>query len=160
MGMHVMAVQRRGPDPDLERRYGLDPLAGMDALDALLPRADVVSLHVPHDAATRHILDRRRLWLLPPASIVVNVARGGLIDEVALADAIREGRIAGAGLDVVEGEPALPGHPLWQVPGVILTPHVAGATEETSRRRSRFAAYNISRVAAGLPPLSLVPFRG
>lgn len=160
MGMRVVAVQRRGADPVLQQHYGLDRLTGMDALDELLGRADVVSLHIPYEAATRHILDRRRLWLLPPGSVVVNVARGGLIDEVALADAIRAGRISGAGLDVVEGEPAGPGHPMWHMERVILTPHIAGATEATSRRRARFAAHNISRVAAGLAPLCLIPARG
>jgi len=156
MGMRVVAVQRRGEDPDLQRRYGLGRLAGMAALDALLPAADVVSLHIPYSAETRHILDRRRLWLMPPGSVVVNVSRGGLIDEVALAEAIQEGRISGAGLDVVEGEPAGPDHPLWDMPEVIITPHIAGATQATSRRRARFAAHNVSRVGAGLAPLSFI----
>lgn len=129
MGMRVIAVRRRGPDAELGRRHGVRLLEGMDRLDDLLPQADLVSLNVPHDASTRHILDRCRLNLLPQGAVVVNVARGGLIDEVALADLIRAGRIAGAGLDVVEGEPATSGHPLWQVPGIVITPQ--------GRRRDR-----------------------
>ena len=114
--------------------------------------ADVVSLHVPLSSETRGILDARRLRLMPRAAIVVNVSRGGLIDEPALADAVRDGHLFGAGLDVVDGEPAPADHPLRDVPGVIILPHVAGATDATSRRRARFAALNISRLAYGLEP--------
>jgi phosphoglycerate dehydrogenase-like enzyme len=125
----------------------------MDQLDAAVAQAGVVSLHIPYEPETRHILSRERLRLLPPGSIVVNVSRGGLIDEPALGEMVRSGYLLGAGLDTVEGEPAGPDHPLRGVPQVLITPHVAGATYETSRRRARFATHNISRVGWGLAPL-------
>jgi phosphoglycerate dehydrogenase-like enzyme len=154
--MRVHAVTRSGPDPEAQRRYGLASLRGMDALDEALGEADVVSLHVPLSPETRGILDAGRLRRIRPGGIVVNVSRGGLIDEPALAQAVRDGHLFGAGLDVVDGEPAPADHPLRGVPGIIVLPHVAGATDATAHRRARFAALNISRLAHGLPPLCRV----
>jgi phosphoglycerate dehydrogenase-like enzyme len=151
--MRTIAIQRRGADARLQRGLGLSWLGGMDQLDAALARADVVSLHIPYEPATRHILSRERLRLMPPDSIVLNVSRGGLIDEPALADLVRDGHLLGAGLDTVEGEPAGPDHPLRGIAQVLITPHVAGATYETSRRRARFATHNISRIGWGMAPL-------
>jgi phosphoglycerate dehydrogenase-like enzyme len=158
-GMRVIAIGHRGPDPALVRRYGLTWMGGLDQLDWALGQADVVSLHVPLTAETRHILDARRLARVKRDAVVVNVSRGGLIDEVALAAEIRSGHLFGAGLDVVEGEPAGPDHPLRKVPQVVIAPHVAGATDATARRRARFAAINISRLRYGLEPLSRVDGR-
>ena len=155
-GMAVFAINHRGPDPALERRFGLRWMGGLESLDRALGEADVVSLHVPLSADTRNILDARRLALIKPGGIVVNVSRGGLIDEVALAAEIRGGHLFGAGLDVVAGEPAGQDHPMRGVPHVILAPHVAGATDATAWRRARFAALNISRLRHGLEPLCRV----
>jgi len=155
-GMRVHAVTRGGADPVLQRRFGLASLRGMDALDDALALADVVSLHVPLTVETRGILDARRLRLIRPGGVVVNVSRGGLIDEPALAQAVRDGHLFGAGLDVVDGEPAPPDHPLRDVPGIVIVPHVAGATDATAHRRARFAALNVSRLAYGLEPLCRV----
>ncbi len=155
-GMTVFAIGHREPDPALARRYGLAWMGGPDQLDWALARADVVSLHVPLTADTRNILDARRLGLLKAGAVVVNVSRGGLIDEVALAAEVRSGHLYGAGLDVVLGEPAGPDHPLRNVPQVIIAPHVAGATDATARRRARFAALNVSRLAYGLEPLNRI----
>jgi phosphoglycerate dehydrogenase-like enzyme len=153
--MQVIGIGRRA-DADLERRYGLRWSGGPERLDEALAVADVTSLHVPLTAETRNILGRAQLERMKPGAIVVNVARGGLIDELALADLIRAGHIAGAGLDTVAGEPAGPDHPMLGVPNVLITPHIAGATEETSRRRSRFGAMNLSRVAAGYEPFGRI----
>ena len=155
-GMKVLAIGHRDPDQDLVPRYGLTWVGGPDQLDWALARADVVSLHVPLNAETRHILDARRLGLMKDGAVVVNVARGGLIDEVALAAEIRSGHLFGAGLDVVDGEPAGPDHPLRNVPPRHHPPHVAGATDATARRRARFAALNVSRLAYGLEPMNRV----
>ena len=155
-GMTVLAIGHRDPDPELARRYGIDWLGGPGQLDWALARTDVVSLHVPLNTETRNILDARRLGLLRAGAVVVNVSRGGLSDEVALAALGRSGHLFGAGLDVVDGEPAGPDHPLRNVPQVIIAPHVAGATESTARRRARFAALNVSRVGYGLEPLNRV----
>jgi len=155
-GMKVFAIGHREPDPELARRYGLTWIGGPGELDWALAQADVVSLHVPLNAETRHILDARRLALMKPGAVVVNVSRGGLIDEVALAAEVRSGHLYGAGLDVVDGEPAGSDHPLRNVPQVIILPHVAGATDATAWRRARFAALNVSRLAYGLEPMNRV----
>lgn len=155
LGMRVIGIGRHS-DPSLERRYGLAWQGGLDRLDEALAEAQVTSLHIPLTADTRDILDRARLERMPAGAVVVNVSRGGLIDEPALADLVRSGHLFGAGLDVVVDEPAGPEHPVRGVPQIVITPHAAGATDRTSRRRSRFGAINISRVGAGLPPLSRI----
>ena len=155
-GMRVIAIARRGPDPVLERRFGLAWIGGLDRLDEALGEADVVSLHVPLSNETRNILDARRISLIRPGGVIVNVSRGGLIDEPALAAAVRSGHLFGAGLDVVDGEPAGPDHPLRGIDRIIMAPHVAGATDATAQRRARFAALNVSRLRYGLEPLSRV----
>ncbi len=154
--MRVIAIAHRRPDPDLVRRFDLAWIGGLDRLDEALGEADVVSLHVPLNNETHDILDSRRIGLIRPGGVVVNVSRGGLIDELALAEAVRSGHLFGAGLDVVEGEPAGPDHPLRGIDRIILAPHVAGATDATARRRARFAALNVSRLRYGLEPLSRV----
>jgi phosphoglycerate dehydrogenase-like enzyme len=93
---------------------------------------------------------------MKPSACLINVARGGLVDEHALYAALAEGRLAGAGLDVFSTEPMKPDSPLLKLPSVIATPHIAGTTNGTSRRRAGCAAQNIDRIAAGLEPLYLV----
>ncbi len=100
-----------------------------DSLASLLAGSDILSLHCPLSPATRHIIDATALARLPAGAIVINTARGGLIDEVALEAALESGQVAGAGLDVFEGEPPRPDHPLRRHPLVIVTPHVAGVTD-------------------------------
>ena len=103
-------------------------LAGRDAdLDALLPQADVVSIHAPLTAETRHLIDARRLALMRPTAVVINTARGPVVDEAALAAALRDGTIAGAGLDVYEHEPEVT-EALLALENVVLTPHLGSAT--------------------------------
>ncbi|MDQ6683719.1 MAG: hydroxyacid dehydrogenase [Pseudomonadota bacterium] len=124
---------------------GVEPLA----LEALLERADIISLHVPLDAATRHLLDASRLARMKPGAVLINTARGGIVDEAALATALRAGRIAGAALDVFANEPLAAGSPLAGAPNLLLTPHVAGVTVESNERVSSLIA---ERVAAALAP--------
>ena len=100
-------------------------------LDELLRQSDVVSLHVPLTPETHHLISAERLALCRPSAILINTARGNVVDMEALAAALREGRLAGAGLDVYEKEPPLPAeHPLLQAPNVVLAPHVGYATRE------------------------------
>ena len=107
-------------------------------LDTALGRADIVSLHAPLTRETRHLLDARRLALLPPRSIVINTGRGPLIDEAALVAALRSGHLWGAGLDVFEHEPRV--HPeLTRLPNVVLLPHLGSATEGTRAAMARLA---------------------
>jgi phosphoglycerate dehydrogenase-like enzyme len=126
-------------------------------LDDLLSESDVVSVHVPLSAQTHHLIDARALSLMKPTAILVNTARGGLVDEVALAGALRAGTILGAGLDVLSSEPPPADHPLLSAPNAILTPHVAGPTWQSWPRRFENCFANIARVAAGGDPQWVVP---
>jgi (S)-sulfolactate dehydrogenase len=117
------------------------------AFDELLHTADVVSLHVPLTPATRGLLDAARLAQMKPDAILINTARGGVVDEAALAAALRSGKLGGAALDVFEHEPLPAGSPLAGCPSLILTPHVAGVTSESNVRVSTMIA---DRVAAAL----------
>ena len=126
-------------------------------LDELLRESDVVSVHVPLSAQTRHLIDARALSSKTRSAILVNTARGGLVDEVALAAALEAGTILGAGLDVLSSEPPPPDHPLLSAPNAILTPHVAGPTWQSWPRRFENCFANIARVAGGEEPLWVVP---
>jgi (S)-sulfolactate dehydrogenase len=117
------------------------------ALDELLRTADVVTLHVPLTAETKGLLGAAKLKLMKPDAILINTARGGVVDEVALAGALRAGKLGGAALDVFEHEPLAPGSPLAGCPNLILTPHIAGVTRESNVRVSTFIA---DKVAAAL----------
>jgi phosphoglycerate dehydrogenase-like enzyme len=126
---------------------------GIAALDGELSRADVVVLLTPLTPATRGLLDRRRLALLPDGALVVNVARGPVLDTAALL--AERGRVRAA-LDVTDPEPLPPGHPLWRAPGVLVTPHVAGGSATFHPRARRFVAEQLRRWAAGEPLLNRV----
>jgi (S)-sulfolactate dehydrogenase len=117
-----------------------------DDLASLLAEADVVSLHVPLTASTRHLIDAEALGRMKPDAVLINAARGGTVDEAALAAALREGRLAGAMLDVFEQEPLPAGSVFEGVPNLILTPHIAGVTEESNARISQMTADNVRGV--------------
>jgi D-3-phosphoglycerate dehydrogenase len=121
-------------------------------LAALLAAADVVSLHVPLTEGTRHLIGRAELALMKPAAVLVNAARGGIVDEPALAEALREGRLAGAGLDVLEVEPPLPDNPLLTAPNVVLSPHTAGNTVEAARALALASADIVIAALSGRKP--------
>lgn len=118
-------------------------------LDDLLRASDVVSVHVPLTDETRHLLDAERLALLPEGAIVVNTARGAVIDEAALIAALQSGRLGGAGLDVFEEEPVDPGNPLLAMDNVVVMPHVAWLTGETWERYFAVAVENCRRLMRG-----------
>jgi D-3-phosphoglycerate dehydrogenase len=124
----------------------------LTALEPLLEQSDFISIHVPLTRETRSLIGKETLPRVKPTAVLVNTSRGGIVDEAALADAARAGRIGGAGLDVVEDEPLKPGHPLSGLPNVILTPHMAGVTEEAMMRMAETAAQEILRVLKGEPP--------
>ncbi len=125
-------------------------------LDQLCSEADVISLHAPLVPATRHILDRRRLALMKPEAIVINVARGGLIDETALVEALASGRLYGAGLDVFEEEPLAAENPLLKASNIVLSDHAAWYSETAVDVLQRKAAEEVLRVLSGKPPLNWV----
>jgi len=120
-------------------------------LDALLAASDVVSLHVPLTAATRNMVDARALALMKPGAVLVNAARGGVVDEAALVDALRARRLGGAVLDVFESEPldAAQGARFAGVPNLVLTPHIAGVTEQSNLRVSIVTAESVLRSLDG-----------
>jgi len=150
-GMRVIYHSRSRLPADDER--ALD--AEWVDLDGLVERSDVLSLHAPLTAETRHVIGGDALRRMRPGSFLVNTARGALVDEAALADALRHGPLAGAGLDVYEREPAI--HPaLLDLPNVVLLPHVGSATRETRTRMAMLAARNVHAVLRGHPPLTPV----
>jgi D-3-phosphoglycerate dehydrogenase len=123
----------------------------MVALDELLAASDVVIVHAPLTSATRHLIGSRELSLMRPGGLLVNVSRGGLVDTIALIEALRDGHLAGAGLDVLESEPAVPPELLDQ-PGVVITPHIAFSSDASVEQLRRSAAEEVVRVLGGQPP--------
>jgi D-3-phosphoglycerate dehydrogenase len=127
---------------------GCEPVAD---LDAALPGADFVSIHCPKTPETVGMFNASRLKRMKPAAYLINTARGGIVEEAALYDALKSGRLAGAGLDVFEQEPPPLGHSLFELPNVIIAPHVAGVTREAVDRMSVQTARNILSALDGEP---------
>lgn len=125
-------------------------------LDDLLRRSDVVTLHVPATPETRHLIGRRELGLMKPSAFLINAARGAIVDQAALTAALRDGRIAGAGLDVFDPEPVAADEPLLGLDNVVVVPHVGGASLPTRERMAEMAAQNVLAVLRGEPPPSCV----
>jgi phosphoglycerate dehydrogenase-like enzyme len=126
-----------------------DTLGKWVTLDALLGEADIVSLHVPLTAETERMIDAAALARLRPGAILINTARGGLVDQAALIEALRDGRVAAAGLDVFVHEPPEVSDPLLALPNVVLTPHIAWLTTGTFDRSFALAAENCRRLGTG-----------
>lgn len=137
LGMQVLAFDPGiAPDAPLWSQTGVTPLG----LDALLAQADAVSLHIPLTPGTRNLLSSARLAAMKPGAVVINTARGSILDEAALALALRSGHLAGAAIDVFDSEPLAAGS-VWQdCPHVLLTPHIAGVTLESNERVSAMIA--------------------
>jgi D-3-phosphoglycerate dehydrogenase len=151
--MVVTALDAVVPPPDELGATGVSACGGPETIERLLRESDYVSLHVPLTPQTRRLLDAERIRMMKPTAVLVNVARGELVDEAALVDALRTGRLRGAGIDVFSNEPPASANPLLHLDNVVLTPHVAGSTHETSRRRGAACADNALRIADGLDPL-------
>ncbi len=117
--------------------------------DAIVTDSDALSLHVPLTDETRHLIDRRVVSRMRPGAVLINAARGGVVDEGAVAEALRTGALGGAMLDVFENEPLAAGAGFDGVPNLILTPHIAGVTEESDRRIGAVTAANVRRVLEG-----------
>jgi len=151
-GMRVLGVRR---DPTLAVD-GVAAMHGPDALLSLLPEADFVVLTVPLTNETHHMISTRELRAMRSSAYIVNIGRGGTIDEEALATVLREGGIAGAGLDVAEEEPLAADSPLWAMDNVILTAHYAGATPQYYERVTALFLDNLQRYLAGQPLRNVV----
>jgi glyoxylate/hydroxypyruvate/2-ketogluconate reductase len=123
----------------------------------LLSKSDIVTIHVPYNQQTHHLIGAPEIALMKTSAILINAARGGVVDDAALVGALRQGIIAGAGLDVYEGEPAI--HPgFLDLRNVVLTPHIASASERTRRKMAMMAAENlVAALSSGNPPNLLNP---
>ena len=134
--------------PDEIKAAGCEPVTD---LDAALPRADFVSLHCPKTKETNGLMDAAKLARMKPTAYLVNTARGGIVVESALYDALIAKKLGGAGLDVFEQEPPPMGHKLFDLPNVIIAPHVAGVTREALNRMGEQTAKNMLSVLDGEP---------
>ncbi len=168
IGMRVLAL-RRGPAPGPaarltrtlaagpgDERYEPDKLYRPDGLMEMLPHCDYVVLIVPYTPATHHLIDRAALRMMKPAAVLVNMARGGVVEEAALVEALREGWISGAALDVFAEEPLPAGSPLWALPNVVISPHVAGLTPYYLERVMELFGENLRRYLVEEPLLNQV----
>ena len=151
-GMRVWATRRSDtPPPDYVDRQGRS-----DELLAMLPEADVVVLCVPLTEETAGLIDTEAFAAMKPGAVLINIARGGVVDTDALVAALESGTLAGAGLDVTDPEPLPAGHPLWEMPNVLITPHVASRAALTSAQWQTLYVENLRRFAAGEPLLNVV----
>ncbi|HYG97977.1 MAG TPA: D-2-hydroxyacid dehydrogenase [Terriglobales bacterium] len=169
LGMKVVAV-REHPDKELPEylraaqdfsssQYGNDPgliVCGSFDLDRMLSESDYVVLAAPLRENTKALMNAERIAKMRREAYLVNVARGQLVDEQALAEALREGRIAGAALDVFEHEPLSADSPLWDMPNVLITPHSAALTERLWERHYELVVENLKRFLVGRPLTSVV----
>ncbi len=155
-GLKMSAIDIRDVGADEVDEFGLEFVGKPEDLDSVVATSDFLSLHLHLNDETRHIIDACRLGLMKPTAFLINVARGALVDEAALIEALTEGKIAGAGLDVFGQEPPDLDSAIFSLPNVIATPHISGATDGTSRKRAGAAAENVDRIAAGLEPLYLI----
>jgi D-3-phosphoglycerate dehydrogenase len=147
MEMNVLVYDPYQSAADI-KAAGCEPVPD---LDAALPRADFVTIHCPKTSETIGMFDAARLSRMKPSAYLVNTARGGIVVEAALHDALVSGKLAGAGLDVFEQEPPPPGHALFELPNVIIAPHVAGVTREALERMGEQTARNMLSVLDGEP---------
>jgi D-3-phosphoglycerate dehydrogenase len=151
LGMKVL-VYDPYLDPGLIAQHGAEALE----LDRLLAEADAISVHVPLSPETRNIIGQRELGRMKSTAFLINTSRGGIVDEHALAVALKEGKLGGAALDVLSVEPPPPDHPLRQAPNMILTPHLAFYSRESVIELQTKAAEEVARALKGEPPRSPV----
>jgi len=151
-GIHIVAVSRSAKDDEF-----IDEAFALDALDTVLARADIAVLSIALTPDTAHLFDAARLAACKPGMVLVNVARGGVVVQTALARALKSGQIGGAGLDATTPEPLPADDPLWAAPNLIISPHFAGGGSIASQRRlGQSAAGNLRRLIKGEPLKDIV----
>ena len=155
-GMRVVAIDVVDVLPEQLQEWGVSFFGKPSDLERVLSESDYVSLHVPLTPKTRHLISHSELEQMKRTAVLVNVARGELVDEPALIEALRSGQILGAGLDAFATEPLPEDHPFLQMNNVLTTPHNGGGSRGTSRRRGAAAAENVDRLSRNLPPLHQV----
>jgi phosphoglycerate dehydrogenase-like enzyme len=158
-GMAITGIRRRPDGRADDRAAGAPPEIGVfgpDRLLDLLPSSDIVILSMPHTPDTKHIIGRRELDRVKRGALLINIARGKLIDDDAVVDALRDGRLGGAALDVFTREPLDPSSPYWDLPNVIITPHTSGAMQDYWTPLVGLFAENLRRLDRGEPLLNVV----
>jgi phosphoglycerate dehydrogenase-like enzyme len=153
LGAHVIGVRRR---PRQDTHPSVSEVVGPEKLRDLLPRADVVLIAAPETRATAHLIGRPELAAMKRDALLVNVSRGGLVDEPALIEVLESGSIGGAALDVFEQEPLPADSPLWTLPNVLITPHTSGFRPDHWDAATALFAENLRRFEAGQPLLNVV----
>ncbi len=151
-GMNVKAVDRNPTTSSLEA----DSIQSMQYLPELLSESDVVTICAPLTNETRRLFDEKMILKMKPGSFLINITRGPIIDDKALVHALDRGHLAGAGLDVVLGEPLGPEHPLWNAPNVVMTPHTAGASPYRTQRNMERFQENLHRYKTNQPLIGVV----
>lgn len=152
-GLKIMGIDVRKIEDDILAEIQPEFMGTPDDLDRVVAESDYLSLHLHLNAQTRHTIDARRIGLMKPTAYIINVARGALVDEEAMHQALLAGKLGGAGIDVFSAEPPNAKLDVYQLPNVIVTPHIAGCTDGTARKRAAVAAENVDRIAQGLEPL-------
>jgi len=152
-GMQVIAMRRH---PDQAAAPDVDELVKPDQLGEMLKRSDYLVLAVPLTAETAKMIGDRELAMMKPTAVLINIARGGVVDELALVDALHQGRIGGAGLDTFATEPLPEESPLWRMPNVIITPHTAGTSPRYWERATALFCENLARYLEGKPLRNVV----
>ena len=155
-GMRILSTRRR---TEASAPPGVERVEAPNQLHALLPQADYVALCCALTPETRHLFAAAEFEQMKRTAVIVNVTRGGVIDQDALIAALQEGRIAGAGLDVTDPEPLPPASPLWRMPNVIITPHSSGQSQGAAPRMHRLLCDNVRRFANGEPLMYVVDKR-
>jgi lactate dehydrogenase-like 2-hydroxyacid dehydrogenase len=148
-GMRVHGIDIRKIEKAILEEIRPDSIGGPEDLDNMIATCDFISVHLHLNKDTRHIINSRRIALMKPTAFIINVARGGLIDEEALYKALLEDRIAGAGLDAFAQEPPDYTLPVYKLPNVLVQPHTVSSTDGTMHKRADFAVDNLIRYAEG-----------
>jgi phosphoglycerate dehydrogenase-like enzyme len=151
-GMKILYNKRIRLDQNLEKELGVQ----YSDLDTLLQESDFVTLHVPLTGETRKMIGEKEFSMMKRTAVIINTSRGGVVDEIALCEALKKRQISGAGLDVFLEEPIPEHHPLLTMSNVILTPHIAGGTQETLKHDIRRLRGNIDKVLGGERPCNVV----
>ena len=153
LGMRVIAVRER---PEQGSPEGVEQVSPVSQLDALLGQSDYVALAVPLTAQTNGLMNAARLARMKPDGCLINVGRGQLVDESALVEALRSGKMGGAALDVFVEEPLPASSPLWDLENLLITPHIAGLTDKQWERQYALVAENLRRYLAHQPLLAVI----
>lgn len=151
LGMRVLATRRSAEAAPAE----VDAFVPLPDLRRLLGASDYVVLAVPHTPLTERLIDAAALAAMKPGAVLINVARGAVVEEAALIDALRRGHLGGAALDVLAVEPPPPDHPLWTMPNVLLSPHSASTVAAENERLTALFCENLRRYLEGAPLLNV-----